>query len=426
MTSAGLSIMLGTRDQQSTLLKLDADCLEELFEWLSLKDLLALRRTCKRLKKVVDYHILTNYPASGFAYKKVYISCHSVNKFSQLDACLVQRIKEVNVMFNDMTGDQIEGIRGILCQADKIDVIEWYWDHEVNQDFYEFFLKFCKNTKYLSISNIQRGPIIGIGNEWLLRSYPQLQHLQLNDSDLFGEGHSDKIPELAEFFTCNPNVRTFSTTFHMLKLNGDFLKAANVKLDRLTVFGDWSRDDAMYELCNLLKELYRKGFYQRLHFHVYHTYSEENLQQIVSAPAIEKLHLMTISAVMPPLVHLKELCITTGDNFADLDAVAKNLLNVERIFIARCSSNFIVPFIRYAPKVRHLKVVFLSEGMYFDGKTVDLLRMNQERQLLSGASKTNIYVNEKVFLATKWTANQVSVGLIELKRDRAYGWETGI
>lgn len=41
----------------SPMLKLNADCFEELFEWLSVADLLTLRRTCKRLQQMVDYFI---------------------------------------------------------------------------------------------------------------------------------------------------------------------------------------------------------------------------------------------------------------------------------------------------------------------------------------------------------------------------------
>lgn len=42
--------------------KLNVDCFEHLFDWLSLDQLLVFRRTCKRMKQVVDYYIKLNYP----------------------------------------------------------------------------------------------------------------------------------------------------------------------------------------------------------------------------------------------------------------------------------------------------------------------------------------------------------------------------
>ena len=43
-----------TNELAPKMFKLNVDCFEHLFEWLSLKELLVFRRTCKRMKAVVD------------------------------------------------------------------------------------------------------------------------------------------------------------------------------------------------------------------------------------------------------------------------------------------------------------------------------------------------------------------------------------
>lgn len=48
-------------NDQLEIFKLKMDHFEEIFDWLSLKDLLELSQTCNRMKRIVGYYIMTKY-----------------------------------------------------------------------------------------------------------------------------------------------------------------------------------------------------------------------------------------------------------------------------------------------------------------------------------------------------------------------------
>ena len=60
------------RNDQShaEIFKLKMDDFEEIFDWLSLKDLVALSQTCKRMQHIVGYWMKTNYAAVKFGSGK--------------------------------------------------------------------------------------------------------------------------------------------------------------------------------------------------------------------------------------------------------------------------------------------------------------------------------------------------------------------
>lgn len=55
------------QNQTADIFKLDIDCFEEVFDYLNLKDLLSVGKTCKRLQKVAIHIRKQNYPS--IAYK---------------------------------------------------------------------------------------------------------------------------------------------------------------------------------------------------------------------------------------------------------------------------------------------------------------------------------------------------------------------
>lgn len=77
------------------------------------------------------------------------------------------------------------------------------------------------------------------------------------------------------------------------------------------------------------------------------------------------------------------------------------------------------PFIRNSPKLKQIRI----KDAKVDFKNVDLWALNEEREKILGAQKISIYVNEVVYLATKWTMKTIDFSLIELRRFDSYEWE---
>lgn len=94
-----------------SLVGLNVDCLEELFEWLSVADLLHLRQTCKRFKKIVDYYIKTNYPIVG----RFELRDSNFEIFRRMDDSSIELIQELDVSIGpEFNVAQFQLIKNIL------------------------------------------------------------------------------------------------------------------------------------------------------------------------------------------------------------------------------------------------------------------------------------------------------------------------
>lgn len=98
---------------QSPITKLNIDCLEEIFEWMSISDLLSFCRTCKRYKKTVDHFIRSYYPALG----TILITKNNFKKFLGLGTNTLIRKFIPSILDTKVTRKQIERIKGTLIQA---------------------------------------------------------------------------------------------------------------------------------------------------------------------------------------------------------------------------------------------------------------------------------------------------------------------
>lgn len=296
---------------------------------------------------------------------------------------------------------------------------------------------------------------MGTGNEWLLRHYPSIEHLALDESD-FVAGSGREIIELKTFFQLNPNVRTFSTIPCFLYENRNWLRGSNIQLDQLNLKCDFYLEESMEHIWELVNELYEQGFYKRFHFYGY--YLNHNIigpEKRFSIRSLEKLHfqnefdevrLQNLIILLPPLINLKELFLMcfkrnepessssnklvqnlswgfqmvsrlflSTDFERNLETLASSLTNVERIHIWRAKFDDILAFIRRSPKVNEIRIDRLEDGYYFKNNIIDVKALNNLRKQLIRASKMTLYVREEVFLATKLTKTTKS-SMIILKR----------
>lgn len=201
--SSTIAVYLSTMDESSPkIFKLNVDCFECKFEWLSLNELLAFRLTCKRMKQVVDYYIKLNYP------QKLHLELNESDledvDFFELD--YFKWIKRLRIGRMDLTHIEIDNIEHILTRLETIELSNVI----VHGDFYDNFLQHCTNLKRLSIENVKKersAHIFGTGTQWMLRNYSTLEHFGLK----LHRSYATK-PELCDctallnFFTQNPNI----------------------------------------------------------------------------------------------------------------------------------------------------------------------------------------------------------------------------
>lgn len=395
-------------NQPSPLFQLNVDCFEELFEWLSLADLRALRQSCKRLKRVVDYYIKVNYP---LVFIKLPIRDYQLEYFRRTDSNSFNSVNHVTFLTSLLTASRIKDIKHILNRCESI----YIESMQIEGDFYDSFLKVCERMKCLSISKIKSNIIIGDGNQWMQRKYPTLEHIILQ-----AVSHINFVTEPLEFrkfFELNLNIQIFSTNFEFLWMNRHWMLGSKIKLDIFDVSGACNGSFNIDSIIDLLRQLYRQQFYNRLHITASWIDDHDEIDQITSLEGLEKLCLRTVYVRinLPPLPKLKQLSFYAYEHFLELNI--DHLMNIEQVYFVFASMNDIARFIAGCAKLTQITVDHLENGVHFKNGIIDLSALNDERQKLANAQMISFYVHETVFLSNKWT-QKIKYKLIELKRDQ--------
>lgn len=296
-----------TAERLAKIFKLNVHCFEDLFEYLSLKVLKALRSTCKRMKQVVDYYIEMNFPV---ALQKITLygthgtwcsrQTMSARPWSEIgDLSLV---KHLNIKNKRLTASECKNIQHILIQAESLQLKTCKY---IRRNLYEDVLKHCSQLKHLLLPyNVEAAA--KYGTEWRCRNYPALEHFGFYEDGFIRS--ETKYSELQEFFDQNPNVRTFTTTFDCIWVMRDWLLRSNIKLDRLGLIKGLTVN--ITDVFHLLDELHNRGFFQRLHVEA-HVYSKDEFRQFTSPRSLECFHFWSHDIDYPielTLSNVRELC----------------------------------------------------------------------------------------------------------------------
>lgn len=428
------------RGSCSPLLKLDVDCFEELFEWLSLTDLLTLRGTCKRLQKLVDYFIKSKYPAVKIGYAKVELyQFHEPNSKLRIrdrkpknnrdfdkfldellnDSIIIKMIKDLVIYVEFLTKEKIDKFKAILPHVEKLQIIP---PNHLESDYYESILKWCSSLKCLRVDGeFRKNNAICIENQWLRRHYPSLEHFELD----FNSENRDEIEELKILFISNPNIKILTTGFAFVLINRNWLLRSNIKINQLNLYGSCENYD-LSQVCDVLNELHGQGFYERVFIDCDFIQSQTIMEQVTSVRGMEKLQLSEIRRMTPapfPIQNLRKLTLDSDENTEDLEMFAKNLVGLQFVCFEEATLKTVEIFLLHVPRLKEIKVNELTGKNDLENGIINLVRLNNLRASLSGASKVTIYVEEKIYLSTKFALNSIKRNLITLRRMAEVVWE---
>lgn len=443
----------------SPIFQLNNDCFAEIFEYLSLRELYAVGQTCKTIYELAGDYFKCNYTGavtfsgdngiftefsdnnrafqqrtqtSGFNkfitqishyYERMaplyYIQSHSME---------FESINQINFVCVPINGTRIKCIQKILHQIQQLQIKNC----SVEGDLYDTVLKYCDNLKCLYIQDADFGRYRNgqyqLKYDWLIQNHPALEHLELISY------YSSYFMEFDHFLKYNRNVQSFSTTFKFIWDNRLELLKCNAKLDLLKVKmirlsrhhnGNDEDDEIFASICNLLKQLHERGFYNRLHLYLQHI-RQLNIQQLISLNGLEKICVRTFSENLNlvQLKNIKELAILDGADAIYMEPLAKSLSNLQRLFIRNVTFKTLWYFVRYSANLTRIKYL-CTHKIYADNRILKLITLNKDRSMLAAARKLTIYVQDNIFLTTKWAINNrnSNLDLVEIKRSDSYHWE---
>lgn len=454
--SAGSS---SSQQQTGVIFKLNNDCFDKVFDYLSLKDLHSLSETCKDMQQYTGDFFCTNYAAnqndctrSGICSvyferkcvpkRKTHTKIAGFNKFMRNFSCSLIGLHFHYIRWHYA---EFESLRHVYIENSYLNFHKYFnvtmthmlKDVEVLQlrnctidtNMYDFILILCNRLKRLHVQDSQLGipknsmdpiddasEVSSVSYPWLQNTYATLEYLELLPRYAF------EIDELCEFFVLNPKVCSFSTSTQCLYSNRQKLLRSNLQLDLLEIKFYYYNDahPNMESICCLLKQLYQRKFYKKLHFYFHEHKSVTDYQHVFSLDALEKLFIDRFDRryEFSRLSNLKELAISRDFTTEDMEYVAKHLRNLERLDLQRnASGKHIMPFIRQSVNLTKIRL----------GNDVGHLKLctfNEARTKLINARSTTIYVPDYIYLNMKWNFNygETDFNAIKMRRTTAHDW----
>lgn len=393
-------------EPQSSLLKMNNDCKIELFEWLTLPDLKALRLTCKSLKEIVDHHIQSVY-TKGLGH----LDARRQNKMQKLSGFNSSSMCR-SITFGDctITGEVIENIKPILNNIEKVHIHE---DAKLNVDLYEHFLKSCTNLKHLDLH------IHPLETQWLQHQIPTIVHLSLVGFLI------EPLPALQTFFHLNPNILRFSIDTDFLNANKNWMEESKLELDQLDIIFDAH----FYQLvCRSLNVLFEKKVYKRLNMIFCDEFDRIIFNAIASLDGLHTFSFRLDDFIETPMPQVKEIVLSQalwlygphGHRAKLADSIINSFVNIERVnFKYYVRFDAILIFIRRAIRLVEIKIQEMCgdlDGTYCTDGIINMPAINGQRKLCAGASKATIYVDVNVYVKTKGAYMKTNFSLIQLKR----------
>lgn len=195
-----------------------------------------------------------------------------------------------HLKLSDKTTKMMINILGVTFpQLEKLELNSTF----VRNSLYDVILKHCGNLKRLHLDDVRYDNYnnriwyrhIDSGS-WITKEYPKLEYLEMRPIS--------SIVDLNTLLENNPNIYCFSTDAKSIWYNYNAFLNSNIQLDLLVItsFDNIQKMNFEAPFCDLLNELYAKGFYKRIHLiNILSIYNENfNLTlALASLNGLEKL-----------------------------------------------------------------------------------------------------------------------------------------
>lgn len=426
------------------------DCLEKVFDYITLKDLCSVGQTCKRFHNVAGRYFADNYPAqtvlltrdkgrtqecvqfidgenvisgcdTNFArYAREFLISGGQNFYSDLDefryaaSVVGENVKIIDFQcVEELTPEHDECIRKIVENVEKIGFACCFGE----DGSYTDILKHCKNLRHLSIEltelNISFSTLEGL--KWYNRSYPNF--------------NNTSTEHLENFLKQNLHIKKLTTDVHSLQLL-NLIEELGLRLCELGITLKDETDGDLKMLCVRLNDLHERGFIEKIRLST-DAYDgnifRDNIDQIQQ---IRALHTITddhgnfddvagFTVAFATLSNLKHLSVgfLTANDF---DVLSQGLVNLERLHLGPNSLDDAVPFIRRSSKLGEIIIGSMCAGTKNFKTNINIKALNDEREMIPHVRKVIIYLLEREYLRLKWSQNVLNYGCIEIKRE--YGF----
>lgn len=447
-----------TQDQASGIYKLPMELLADILDYLPIEDLCEVRRTSKWFHQVAGFAFQQNY--SAYWRSNSHQRGKNLNVFHQVIQKVriigdeqkypqeykyffyrrsnFHQLKIMELQCIDLTNIRMEFMKEILHKIEDLRLDSC----KISKRFIESIPVLFPNLKRLSMQEQLRESV------WIACKCPKLEDFRFTSYS--------KTEAITTFLQMNPNVRKLAINSNCLWNNRVLIKAAKLTLDELAIkiyFNIFTKEIPLTLIFELLIELHELGIYQRLKLYSFYSHIEKEFDELNLLPALIKLHfyghgleqMYTKRFTLSSFENLEEISVLTSYNLDDIEAIADNLENLERIRFEKAVFDDIVTFIKRARKLTKIRVTkfvrfpsdvqrvdkvvsypknkFISDTDFEEQAIINLSLLNSERAKVLNAKMVTLYVNENVYLATKWAMDRTHFDSVQLRRLKSFEWD---
>lgn len=407
-------------------LKLIADCWEHIFDYLSLKDILQMGETCKRMHRMAGYYFREYFPEMRFnlignevkvAYpynfhlrtdfypyiSKLCILRRSSEFTSRLDGETFSAVKTIIFMSVQLNQIQFASTQNMLKNVEDIHI-----EHcDIHCGIFERFVRHCPKLKSLR-AEYGNTDHADVAKSLFSQYFPALLHLKYKSNSCHTQ-----IDELKLFLEKHTKLEQFECNMPFLWANRNLLLETNARLHLFIIDFTRNHNIPTDEFVKLLKTLYERGFYKALQLsidRITNDIFEHANNGICTLPAFEVLDINTDETIdLSCLTDLKELHIFNWSR-TDLDNLAKKLIKLEQLSFGSASVDKILPFISYSKRLKQIYIDLLENN------DLDLFALNEKRKVLDGARHVTICVRENHYLTAKWISKYCNLSHVNISR----------
>lgn len=401
------------------------DCWLQIFDLLSIADILEMSKTCKKMQNICGYYLNEYLPNLLFTFREKtifasYPYCIQINpdyfKFVTtltIESLYLQRLdlrtktffsssknfdslKTIQFINNGVRAADLSKISNALS---CVEVLLFRGVYSFNGGIAGQIEQCCKNLKKLTLINCYHG------EEIFECHFPKLEYFCYKPYDNDSEAY-----ELSSFLDNHKNLKHFACNWRFLWNNEDAFADTIVKIDEITIhFTDRQRDKnkTFDTFFNLIKSLHHKKTFKWLNvsldifFNIYHA------KEIPS-------YLIDLCKTVP--IKNLEFLSTSG---LSVICLAKNITTVENVRIPAPTVENITHFILYAENLKSIRIGNLNIQPYKKRNLINdlqLVKLNNERKRNPNARRIFFYMHDRTYIQAKKQVNNLNLSHIEIKR----------
>lgn len=406
-------------------LKLIADCWEHIFDYLSIKDIIAMGFTCERMFKMAGWYIRQYYPELFYRFKDTTIQQwrystsfpagfeHYIQKLVieqdginfRLNTDTFPSLKTLIFNFTNLCDTEIESLRPILKCVEKIE-LDWC---RIDNNFFEVLSSECNELKCMKVVK-RHGTIQHNFSTLFSHTFRTIEQLHYESHD-----HNDGTI-IDAFLENHKQLKHFACDHHTLWLNRNSIIEKKVEFDLLTVCFIGKRVNLLYDqVIELIHTLYARRTFKKLGITFNCSIASVGYahltKTLAECPALEQLQTVESPFLdIALLTNLKELRLFSPYNI-NMESLSQSLTKLERLDFNYASNSDIVPFIRNAKRLKTIRVY-----EWHRSNNINLVAINAERNKLINAAHLTLYAPEPIYLLQKWKSKNLNLKLVRMAR----------